>query len=135
MTTNTNEYKSKTVAGLLALFLGGVGIHKFYLGRIGWGIAYILFCWTLIPSVVALIEAITYFSMSGKDFDYKYNGIGEGPKREVVWFFKQFFCFFKCIPSFKNNFSILINKHILASCISLNHLQATFFSPPGSSPR
>ena len=31
MTTNTNDYKSKTVAGLLALFLGGVGIHKFCL--------------------------------------------------------------------------------------------------------
>ncbi len=73
MTTNTNDYKSKTTAGLLAIFLGAFGIHKFYLGRIGWGIAYILFCWTLVPAVVGLIEGLMYFSMNGKDFDYKYN--------------------------------------------------------------
>ena len=73
MTTNTNDYKSKTVAGLLAIFLGWIGIHKFYLGRIGWGIVYILFCWTGIPFLVSLVEGIIYFSMNGKDFDYKYN--------------------------------------------------------------
>ena len=67
-----NEFKSKTVAGLLALFLGSFGIHKFYLGRIGWGIAYLLFCWTLIPGVIALIEGLIYFGMNGQDFDYKY---------------------------------------------------------------
>ena len=76
-----NEFKSKTTAGLLALFLGGVGIHKFYLGQTGWGIAYLLFCWTLVPGVVALIEALIYFSMSGQDFDYKYNRIAR-PKAQ-----------------------------------------------------
>ncbi len=84
MKTNTNDYRSKTVAGLLALFLGGIGIHKFYLGRIGWGIAYILFCWTFIPALVGLIEGLIYFSMDGKDFDFKYNGIGQvsAPKNQ-----------------------------------------------------
>lgn len=82
MTTNTNDYKSKTVAGLLAIFLGGVGIHKFYLGRIGWGIAYLLFFWTAIPAVVGLIEGLIYFSMSGVDFDFKYNGIAKGVREE-----------------------------------------------------
>src|SRR5690554_3028666 len=38
--------KSKTTAGLLAIFLGAFGIHKFYLGRTGMGILYLLFCWT-----------------------------------------------------------------------------------------
>ncbi len=42
---------------LLALFLGGLGMHKFYAGK-SIGILYILFCWTFIPSAVALIEAI-----------------------------------------------------------------------------
>ncbi len=48
--------KDATVAILLALFLGGFGAHKFYLGKTGAGILYLLFCWTLIPSFVALIE-------------------------------------------------------------------------------
>ncbi|HIE44503.1 MAG TPA: TM2 domain-containing protein [Candidatus Omnitrophica bacterium] len=34
--------KSVGVAYLLWLFLGGIGIHKFYLGKTGWGIAYLL---------------------------------------------------------------------------------------------
>ena len=76
-----NEFKSKTVAGLLALFLGSFGIHKFYLGRTGWGIAYLLFCWTFIPGVIALIEGLIYFGMNGQDFDYKYNRIGQ-PKMQ-----------------------------------------------------
>ena len=48
--------KSVTTAVLLALFLGGLGIHKFYLGQPGLGVLYILFCWTYIPSIIALIE-------------------------------------------------------------------------------
>lgn len=64
--------KNKTVAGLLALFLGGFGIHKFYLGKLN-GILYLIFCWTFIPSIIALIEAIRYFTMSDKDFNSIYN--------------------------------------------------------------
>ena len=30
--------KSKVTAGVLAIVLGGLGIHKFYLGKIGMGI-------------------------------------------------------------------------------------------------
>jgi TM2 domain-containing membrane protein YozV len=36
--------------------LGGIGAHRFYLRQWGWGIAYILFSWTLIPIVVSLVE-------------------------------------------------------------------------------
>lgn len=43
---------------LLALFLGGVGGHKFYAGKIGAGVLYLVFCWTLIPALIALIELI-----------------------------------------------------------------------------
>ena len=43
---------------LLAFFLGGIGIHKFYVGKIGAGILFILFCWTFIPSFIAFIELI-----------------------------------------------------------------------------
>lgn len=40
------------------LFLGWAGIHKFYAGRIGAGIVYLLFCWTGIPAIIAFIEFI-----------------------------------------------------------------------------
>lgn len=49
---------NKTVYLLLAFFLGGLGIHKFYAGKIGAGIVYVLCSWTFIPSFVAFIEFI-----------------------------------------------------------------------------
>lgn len=64
--------KSRIAAALLALFLGGLGIHKFYLGRPVWGILYILFCWTFIPSIIAFIEAIVYLCTSDAQFAAKY---------------------------------------------------------------
>jgi TM2 domain-containing membrane protein YozV len=65
--------KSKIVAGLLALFLGGLGIHKFYLGRGGAGILYLLFFWTFIPAVIAFFDAIFLFLMDDEVFNAKYN--------------------------------------------------------------
>lgn len=49
---------NKVVYCLLAFFLGGLGVHKFYSGRIGLGIAYILFAWTWIPCIIGVIEGI-----------------------------------------------------------------------------
>ncbi len=43
---------------VLALLLGGLGVHKFYAGHVGLGLLYLLFCWTGIPSVIALVEFI-----------------------------------------------------------------------------
>jgi len=64
--------KNKIVAGVFALFLGGIGIHKFYLGKNGQGVLYLLFCWTLIPSIIALVEGIIYLIMSDEEFERKY---------------------------------------------------------------
>ena len=50
--------KPRVIAILLALFLGGIGIHRFYMNRPGSGIIYVLFCWTFIPAIVALVEAL-----------------------------------------------------------------------------
>ncbi|MCF9046044.1 TM2 domain-containing protein [Acinetobacter nectaris] len=64
--------KNKLVAALLAFFLGGFGIHKFYLGRIGQGFLYLLFCWTFLPAFVAFIEGIIYLCSSDEQFARKY---------------------------------------------------------------
>jgi len=42
---------------LLALLLGGIGAHRFYMGEIGWGIVYLLFSWTAIPMIAGFVEA------------------------------------------------------------------------------
>jgi TM2 domain-containing membrane protein YozV len=48
--------KDSTTAILLALFLGGFGVHHFYLGQLIAGVCYLLFFWTFIPAILALIE-------------------------------------------------------------------------------
>ena len=65
--------KGKVAAGILAILLGGIGAHKFYLGKWGWGILYLLFCWTYIPSIVGLIEGIIYLVSNEEDFARKHD--------------------------------------------------------------
>lgn len=60
--------KSKVVAGLLGIFLGGLGIHKFYLGNGGAGIVYLLFCWTYIPALIGFCEGIGYLCSNDMNF-------------------------------------------------------------------
>ncbi len=67
--------KNKVVAGLLAIFLGGFGIHKFYLGKIGQGILYLIFCWTFIPAVIGFFEGIIYLATSDENFESKYGEV------------------------------------------------------------
>lgn len=69
---HVSSSKNRISAALLALFLGGLGAHKFYLGKTGMGILYLLFFWTAIPAIIGLIEAIQLFSMSDTEFSMKY---------------------------------------------------------------
>lgn len=64
--------RNKMTAGLLAIFLGGLGIHKFYLGQNGLGILYIVFCWTFIPVIVGFVEGVIYLTMTDEAFANKY---------------------------------------------------------------
>lgn len=67
-TITINKGHSRTTAGLCALFLGGIGLHKFYLGKPIQGLFYVFFCWTFIPAFIALFEGIRYLMMSDAEF-------------------------------------------------------------------
>lgn len=64
--------KSKVTAAILAFFLGGLGVHKFYLNQSGMGLLYLLFCWTGIPMFIALVEGIVYLITDDQTFQRKY---------------------------------------------------------------
>lgn len=70
--STTPSGRSRVAAALFAILLGTFGVHKFYLGRVGQGILYILFFWTGIPTIVGFIEGLIYLTMSDADFAKKY---------------------------------------------------------------
>ncbi len=49
---------NKVAYCLLAFFLGGFGLHKFYAGQKKFGIMYLVFCWTGIPEILGVIDCI-----------------------------------------------------------------------------
>ena len=61
--------KRKNEAGVLAIVLGGLGVHKFYLGKYGKGLLYVAFCWTLIPAVLSIAEGIHYLTETQEQFE------------------------------------------------------------------
>lgn len=75
MSTAQNGYagppKSRVTAGILGILLGGIGIHKFYLGQTVPGLVYLLFCWTFIPGIIGLIEGIIYLTQDDATFAAK----------------------------------------------------------------
>lgn len=78
----SGEGKSKVAAGLLGIFLGSLGIHKFYLGYNKEGVIMLLVsvlggaCTCGVASaavsVVGLIEGILYLTKSDGEFDRIY---------------------------------------------------------------
>ncbi|WP_371376782.1 TM2 domain-containing protein [Thalassotalea aquiviva] len=71
LTSCTNAPKSKFTAAILAFCLGGIGIHKFYLGSWGWGLIHLFFFWTWIPAIVSFIEFIRYLTLTDDEFSEK----------------------------------------------------------------
>ena len=67
--------KSRVAAGILGIFLGGFGVHKFYMGKIGMGILYLLFCWTFIPGLIGFVEGIIYLCEDDAKFASRLNQI------------------------------------------------------------
>ncbi|MBR1737861.1 MAG: FTR1 family protein, partial [Firmicutes bacterium] len=60
--------RNKTAAGVIAIIFGGLGMHKFYMGKYGKGIIYAAFCWTFIPSLIGVLEGIHCLSESDEEF-------------------------------------------------------------------
>ncbi len=54
--------RNRTIAGILAVFLGTLGIHRFYLGEWKKGIIYLVFFWTGIPTVIGIIDGVRLFT-------------------------------------------------------------------------
>jgi TM2 domain-containing membrane protein YozV/type II secretory pathway pseudopilin PulG len=64
--------KSKVTAALLAIFLGFLGAHRFYLGQ--WiGLVYIFF--GFIAWAIALVEAVVFLLTSKERWDQKYGNV------------------------------------------------------------
>ena len=63
--------KSKTVAGILGIFFGGLGLHKFYMGKPLMGILYLCLSWTFVPEVIGFFEGISYLCSSDENFQLK----------------------------------------------------------------
>ena len=49
---------NKTLYVLCSLFLGGVGIHKFYADKVWQGVLHLVFFWTTIPTIISIIHGI-----------------------------------------------------------------------------
>lgn len=54
--------RSRTIAAVLAFFFGVLGVHRFYVGKVGTGVAQIftlggLGIWTLIDFILILVGA------------------------------------------------------------------------------
>jgi len=65
--------KDKTTAGLLAIFGGVFGVHRFYLGQPILGILYLLVFWTGISALLGILDGIIFLAQDDQKFDYKYN--------------------------------------------------------------
>jgi TM2 domain-containing membrane protein YozV len=76
--------QKKLVAAILAILLGGLGVHKFYLGYIAAGVVQLIlsfFCG--IGGIIGLIEGIIYLTKSDDDFESTYVN---GDKGKIKFF-------------------------------------------------
>jgi Tfp pilus assembly protein PilE len=77
-----NGGRSKVVAGFLALFLGGFGLHRFYLGY-WWGFFYIPFGIIGLTFPVNIVEAIYFWCCSKEKWNKKYDHLA--PTNMGIW--------------------------------------------------
>lgn len=77
-------YRSRVAAAALAVFAGGFGAHRFFLGQ-WWGVFYLLFFWTYIPFLVGVVEGIVFLASGQDSWNRKYNnGVSAGREPVMV---------------------------------------------------
>lgn len=71
--------KARMTAALLAIFLGAIGAHEFYLGhnrsaliRLAMGLVGLVIGLTFVASLIGLIEGILYLTKSDEEFEQIY---------------------------------------------------------------
>ena len=62
------ERNNRKEAGIIALIFGGLGMHKFYIGKYGKGILYAVFCWSFIPFFLGIADGIHYLTETDEQF-------------------------------------------------------------------
>jgi TM2 domain-containing membrane protein YozV len=65
--------KDKMIAGILAILLGGLGIHHFYLGNTTIGIVYIVLACVGISPILGLVDGIIYLTKPDDQFQRNYH--------------------------------------------------------------
>jgi TM2 domain-containing membrane protein YozV len=74
-----NRGKNKVVAGVLAILLGTLGIHHFYLGSTMAGVVLLavslVSCGFLawVSAIIGIVEGIMILIMKDEEFDARYN--------------------------------------------------------------
>lgn len=67
------QENKKVVAGILAILLGGLGIHKFYLGYTKEGVIQLILGFLCgIGALIALVEGILYLTKTDEEFYQTY---------------------------------------------------------------
>lgn len=67
--------KDRKIAALLAFIGGAIGLHKFYLGKVGQGVFYCILClvtFATLPALLGLIDAAVLMGQDDQTFQEKY---------------------------------------------------------------
>ena len=64
---NMKRKVNKSLYVVLAIFLGGLGAHKFYAGKTGTGLLYLIFSITFIPAILSLFSVISVIGMQADE--------------------------------------------------------------------
>lgn len=70
--------RSRGIAGLLAILVGAIGVHYFYIGKTGAGIVFLLAtlltCGLLgvVTEIVSLIQGILFFTSTQEEFESRW---------------------------------------------------------------
>ncbi len=78
----TWKRNNRREAGVIALLFGGLGIHKFYIGKYGKGILYAVFCWSLIPLFLGIADGVHYLTETDEQFAEELAPKPKKPKKQ-----------------------------------------------------